>query len=267
MIRVGTIKYTKQGQINPSYPGFTPIMVLTKSSAYGSLGPYVLTIDSTEIEGYEGENYPIIFENLWQFGKIYETVPKSVQRYSRFDNTVIWDWPAERHVKRSDKCSTRTCIRETDEVLPTYWKWREEGMKLKAAVRYPVGKKHTSSCICYLTETGEQLNYVQARCLIYCRYYIEIVKKQPQFKKLKERLEAGENLLIIEVDGPRVESIDYYKETYNVPDNWIENNTIEINQNNLEIMMRDTKHAFGHGYCLAMALLDYTFDPEVVTTI
>lgn len=123
----------------------------------------MLTVDSSEIEGYEGDSYPIIFENLWQFGKIYETVPISVQRYSRFDNTVIWDWPVERHVRRAEpSTSVRDYVRETDEILPTYWKWREEGMKLNAAVRYPVGKKHTGSCICYLTETGEQLNYVQA---------------------------------------------------------------------------------------------------------
>jgi len=267
MIRVGTIKYTKGGQINPSYPGFTPIIVLTKSSAYGSLGPYVITVDSTDIEGYEGENYPVIFENLWQFGKIYETVPKSTQRYSRFDNTVIWNWPAERHVNRSNKCDVRDYIQEDDTILPEYWKWREAGMKCNAAVRYPVGKSHTSKCICYLTEKGEQLNYVQARCLIYCRYYINCVKSKPQFKKLKDRLNKGENLLIIEVDGPRAESMDYYMETYGVPEDWIQDNTILINEDNLNIMLTDTKHAFGHGYCLAMALLDYDIDVNVVSTL
>lgn len=43
MIRVGRREYRKDGSYkDPSYPGFTPILVLTKSSAYGSLGPYCL---------------------------------------------------------------------------------------------------------------------------------------------------------------------------------------------------------------------------------
>ena len=28
-----------------------------------------------------------------------------------------------------------------------------------------------------------------------------------------------------------------------------------INQNNMRVMLNDAKHPFGHGYCLAMALL------------
>ncbi len=36
MIRVGRIVKNKK----PSYPNFKPIIVLTKSSAYGDLGPY-----------------------------------------------------------------------------------------------------------------------------------------------------------------------------------------------------------------------------------
>ena len=29
-----------------------------------------------------------------------------------------------------------------------------------------------------------------------------------------------------------------------------------VTPNNLKVMMKDTTHSFGHGYCLAMALLD-----------
>lgn len=41
-VRVGTRLYNGGKYYDPSYPGFTPIIVLTKSSKYGSLGPYVL---------------------------------------------------------------------------------------------------------------------------------------------------------------------------------------------------------------------------------
>ena len=73
---------------------------------------------------------------------------------------------------------------------------------------------------------------------------------------LKNRLINGENLLIIEVDGPHQESLDYYKEKYEVGDDFIQKNTMLANDENINIMLNDTKHPFGHGYCLAMTLLD-----------
>ena len=45
MIRVGRIRYNKGSQDIPEYKGFTPIMVMTQSSEYGALGPYVLCDD------------------------------------------------------------------------------------------------------------------------------------------------------------------------------------------------------------------------------
>ena len=62
--------------------------------------------------------------------------------------------------------------------------------------------------------------------------------------------------MIIEVDGPHQESLNYYKHTYGVSEDFIDKNTISVNENNMKIMLNDTKHPFGHGYCLAMALLD-----------
>ncbi len=53
-IRVGRIKYSGGKPIHPAFPGFTPIVVLTKSSAYGELGPYVLT-----------DEKGCIMENIW----------------------------------------------------------------------------------------------------------------------------------------------------------------------------------------------------------
>ena len=65
------------------------------------------------------------------------------------------------------------------------------------------------------------------------------------------------------MDGPRSESLDYYMETYGVSEDWINRDTILVTLDNLNIMISDTKHPFGHGYCLAMALLDYTIDEEI----
>lgn len=102
----------------------------------------------------------------------------------------------------------------------------------------------------------EKLDYIAARKLVYLREYCRLVKNKPKFTELQKRLTNGENLLIIEVDGPHGEDIEYYKNRYNVNNDFIDHNTMIANENNLHIMINDSKHPFGHGYCLAAALLD-----------
>ena len=89
MIRVGRCTYSGGTRHDPSFEGFTPILVLTPSSAYGSLGPYCL-------KDGQGRN----MECIYQFSKVYETVPSSVQKYSRWDQRVIWKWPAARFLNK-----------------------------------------------------------------------------------------------------------------------------------------------------------------------
>ena len=119
MIRIGR----RVNGVDPTYAGFKKILCLTPSTPYGSLGPYAL-FDENDIN----------MENAWQFSKIYEEVPQSLQRYSRWDDTIIWSWPSEKHV-------------ENDELLREYKIWRESGLYNQYPVRYPVGIKHTKSCI------------------------------------------------------------------------------------------------------------------------
>lgn len=85
--------------------------------------------------------------------------------------------------------------------------------------------------------------------------YERLVVKQKQFLELVERLKKGENLLILEVDGPRQECLSYYMEKYSVKENFIEGGTILATDENLDIMLNDAKHPYGHGYCLARALM------------
>ncbi len=101
---------------------------------------------------------------------------------------------------------------------------------------------------------SELLSYIEARKEIYLPIYVELARKQPKFEKLRKMLEKGQNLMIVEIDGPHQESLEYYRETYSVGDDWIEEDSIEASERNMDIMLSDGKHAFGHGYCLAMAL-------------
>lgn len=230
MIRVGR----KTDRSTPSFPGFTPIIVLTKSSEYGDLGPY-------ELKDEQGR----IMENVYQYSKVYASVPESTQRYSRWDPKIIWNWPAEQHVVGTT-------------VNQNYWRWRQAGMNNPYPVRYPVGFYQRKNCICSISDQGEALDYVGSRKKIYYPLYVRLVKNQKRFWDLYQRVRNGENLLIIEVDGPHQESLEYYKEKYQVKDDFIQNNTTLVTPENMKIMLEDTKHPFGHGYCLGMALMDLT---------
>jgi len=247
MIRVGRIVYGGGNTQIPSYPGFETIMVMTKSSKYGSLGPYVLC-DEQERN----------MENLWQFSKVYEKVPATVARKSRFDNTIIWNHKAETHVDGKG---------EEVSLLPEYWAWRQKGMNAPHPIRYPVGFNHRHKCLFAIPLDAspltalQKLDYVQSRKAIYLPLFCRLVTTQPQFATLLDKLNNGENLLIVEVDGPHEESLEYYQRTYGTGPNFIENNTILVNQRNMQIMLNDSKHPFGHGYCLAMALLGVDQNP------
>jgi hypothetical protein len=211
-----------------------------KSSPFGPISPYGLQDEQGRI-----------MENVWQFSKVYRQVPATTCCYSRYDKRVIWQHPAEKHVD------------EDNRLLPAYFAWRHKGMSSRDAIRYPVGFSGRHACIGAVVSdepsSGEHehefLDYVQARQQIYLPLYTKLLSNHAMFVGLQKRLLSGENLLIVEVDGPHQESMPYYVERYNVPANFIENNTIEVNQHSMRILLNDAKHPFGHGYCLAMALL------------
>lgn len=237
-IRVGRITYKNGKKVIPKIKGFTQIMCLTKCTEFGSLSPY-------ELKDKHGR----IMENIWQFSKVYEVVPKTIEYYSRYDKTIVWKHKNERHIDKG-----------SNEPNDTYWKWRKKGMKNKYKVRYPVGFRHRSKCL-YAIKEGtknkrKKLGYIDSRKQIYLPIYSKLVKKMDQFKELKERLFDGENLLIIEVDGPHQESLQYYIDKYNVDKDFIEKSTVKIDPLSIDIMLNDPKHPFGHGYCLAVALYD-----------
>lgn len=242
-VRVGRLKIENKKRIYPTFPSFSPIEVMTKSdSNYWPLSPYYLKTP----EGW-------ILENDWQFSKIYSEVPRSFSKVHPASNIVVWDWPAQIHVNSSRQ------------ILPDYWNWRFEGKRAKYAVRYPTGYNHRHEVLGSILQESEDqiakegltmLGYVDARKQIYLKKYRESVVKEKKFGKLKQRLSQGENLLIIEVDGPHEESMNYYSETYKVPSTFIQFDSILATEENLKLLLNDTRHPFGHGYCLASALLE-----------
>jgi len=257
-VRVGSCHWKGSKRIDPTYPAFTNILCLTQSSEYGMLGPYCLTI-KVKFQGDDKE-YDVIFENYFQASKVYEIVPEACEVRSRFDRTVIWKWPSEQHVTIYQSLDPTTP--PNYQILPAYLNWRKSLMLQPEPIRYPVGKASTHKCLFALKQNGDgtlnpkYLDYVAGRKAIYLEEYVKVVKVHPEFLKLKQRLLAGENLLIVEVDCCQERSLPYYKEKYGVGDDFIQNETMIVTETNLEIMLNDTKERFGHGYCLAGALLD-----------
>jgi len=224
-VRVGRTK----GQ---EFKGFETISVWCGKGKYSCLSPYDLKDENGHLH-----------ENIWQFSKVYEKIPKSVQRKSRWDNTIIWDHPSEAHVMDG-------------QLTEEYFKWREKGFNCQYPIRYPVGYNHRHKCVGSLKSTEgdelELLDWVESRKQIYLPLYDKLVRKEKKFEELKEKLKNGQNLLLIEPDGPHPEDAEYYAK-FGVK---IENETILMNEHNLKFLLNDTKRPFGHGYCLGLALLD-----------
>lgn len=248
-IRVGRIAYIKgrQGPL-PQYPDHSPIVCLTASSPYGSLSPYELRDDQGRC-----------IENLWQFAKVYPAVPEIRRVRGRRDQTVVFQHPAETHVTKDL------------EILPAYWAWRAKGMSAPDPIRYPVtyDVDLRASCLGALwrddegdpqtpwnAKVTEALDYISARKRIYVPLYEKYVTAQPQFRELVKRVRDGENLLILEVDGPHQESMQYYKERYGCTDDFIKNDSVAATHENLHLLLNDPLHPYGHGYCLAKAMLN-----------
>jgi len=246
-VRVGRSKFRQ----TTKYKGFTKIPVLTERyGKYGQIGPYNLKNNQDEI-----------LENVWQFSKVYSYVPAVSVPYSTGDKTIVWTWPAEVHLD------------EQGNPNENYWRWREAGKNNPQPVRFPVGSrnKHTVSYSLQYeappSETNPRLNYIQSRKAIYVPIYEQAVAQHPLFLDLWIRLQGGENLLILDVDGPHQESLNYYREWYNVPENFIEGDTVLATDENLDILLNDPKHPYGHGYVLAKTLQHYQLNQRTLAEV
>lgn len=236
--RIGRVRVGRKVGANvPSIPGFTTVLCLTPSSPYGAISPYCLKDEQGRLH-----------ENIWQFAKVYKFVPPSKQHYSRFDRRVIWQHEG-------------ACCWQDGAPTADYWDWRRRGMACEDAVRYPVGFHARHTCLGAIAEDKETdrpvlLNYVESRRRIYLPVYARLLKQHPMFRALQARLRKGENLLIVEVDGPHYEFLDYYKQEYDVPDDFITpDQTTEATEFNLRVFLNDTANPFGHGFALAATLL------------
>ena len=229
MIRVGKPK--------SKYPSFVPIECGSKSSTYGDLSSFSLRTE----EGY-------FLENWWQFSKVFYVIHPKRVKYSEWNKEIIWSYKKVRHLDGNE------------EVTPEYWDWRKKGMENEYPVKFPYG--YDDFPVAMIID-GELMHEIEGRKK-YLEMYSSIVRDQDRYWMLFEKLKKGKNLLINEYEGPNKESLPRYIRKYGVGEDFIKDNSVEINEESAAIFLNDLRHPFGYGYCLALTLLDDVNGTKIV---
>jgi len=205
----------------------------SNGSIYHVFSPYYLKTDGKEIQHNNGN---VLFENFWQGSKVWPT----------FYDCEIW---AHHTLKGNEKylwfkyrCSNgrrnEPHIKDNN-IEPDYYKWRDEIFKCKKPIRYPNGHARRSkvafSLLIDQDGTEKRLSYIEARKEIYIKEYCRLIRKLAEYNQLLQFLKQGKHLIICEIDV-------------------LENETITIEK--LENLVNNKNIRFGHGFCLAWALLE-----------
>jgi hypothetical protein len=246
-MKVYVAKY-KPGERMPSPPpkGCNILIHTSATGTGGPLSPYCLRNE-------EG----CIFENIWQFSKVYPKVRYARIPLSRYNPDItIWSCKGEDH------------ILNLDNPIPneSYWNWRARGFHNQYPVRYPntyQGRKEALFSVWKANDSDTdvfyhngvkyvRLDYITARNRIYYTEYKRLVENNPAYQKIKKMLKK-KSIQIVEVDGPDPEN---YKDK-----DWTwEGKGLLMNEENLEYLINDPSHSFGHGYALAAILLGIEFE-------
>lgn len=229
-IRIGQHQRAKA---HPSYEGFEKITAWSRGDKkWKSLSPFF--IQGGKFIDIDGEIQNIgIFENFWQSFKVWNKVYKQ--------NKKEWTWPNESHIGPDGNPNEK------------WMKWHETLLNHDQAVRRPNGKEIPKYAWWRDQKTGklEKLDIVQARKKIYIPFLKKLYRKSESYKRLLEKFKSGQNLMIIEPDGPLLELYP---------------NGLEVNLELLNEMIDKTNYKnegmknkyfpYGHGYVIAMCLLE-----------
>jgi hypothetical protein len=102
------------------------------------------------------------------------------------------------------KCHTFEINQTSDKILPIYYKRRKKNFADLKPHRRVYPKKlllQKNAKVEFTYYNKRRYTWIEARKEIYCKIYAEMVQKTKYFQELKQRLNDGENLLIIGYDG------------------------------------------------------------------
>ena len=119
----------------------------------------------------------------------------------------------------------------------------------EAKRRFPgsKGKKVLHSRFLHLP--SEKMDYITSRKRVYVPEYFELMKDKEMACFWKDQVEAGENVVIYDFDGPRLEDGDV--------------TCLEVTQKMLQEKIKDPRFPFGHGYVVAAWLASLSPDKYI----
>ena len=261
MIATQRIKSTASKPI--PYKDYEAINVLKWSnSKWKTLCPYYLKTDGNEECANPGG---ILFENYYQGLKVYPVIyPNVVYASWRHTGNPKYLWWKYEPVNSSDTSTTDKKKQPSgDQIIDPsdgsfdkdlYLRWRTSLWACPNPIRYPnhIHKRgQTKFSLCIDQQGNEtRMDYITARKKMYVKEYIRLIRKLPAYATLLSKLKAGTNLMLCEVDVPAMGKKGLYGKD-------IDNNNVwtGITLSRLETMMDDPTEAFGHGLCIAYALL------------
>ena len=121
------------------------------------------------------------------------------------------------------------------------------------AVRYPNGFHGRRKCLYSLWMVDghlQKLDYIEARKRIYCGEYARLAPALDEFKQLQRLHDSGQNILLIEVDGPdpKLTFPPYDRLSAKTPGLIMDEETVRM-------LINDDRKPFGHGFVIAALLL------------
>lgn len=137
-----------------------------------------------------------------------------------------------------------------------YKRWKKSIWKCQKPIRYPNTRNRVSrtqfTLLKYKNSQNKikkkRLDYIQSRKRIYYKEYIRLARKTKEYQELLQMLINGKHLLISEIDVPA----KHKKSIYSDCD---DNNNCKMTIKKLNKLIEDPNEPFGHGLCLAKALL------------
>lgn len=124
-----------------------------------------------------------------------------------------------------------------DQRVSRRW-WREQTSPRR---RYPGGKGKRVLHAIFEDISDEPLDYLRSRKLVYVPRYAELIEKREALAYWRSQLQMGQNIIVYDFDGPRLENGDVTSELC----------TWDL----LRLKINDTRHPFGHGYVVAALLM------------
>lgn len=219
----------------PKKEGFKNYPIHSKGAKpWKQLSPFL--IGPVEFINSEGQTDSCpIFENFWQGSKVWKAVAKQNQKKPE------WVWPAEKHLGKNGEPNN------------DWWKWHDTLLHHHRAVRRPNGKAIPEYAWWMNEESGEyeKLNTVEGRKQIYIPILKKLYRAHPVYKKMLKEFRSGQNMILIEPDGPWAVA---YPEGREVTLDLL--NKLVEKMNYTEEGYPKQYQPFGHGYVAAMCLLE-----------